>query len=135
MIFCLCFPQLPTFKHGDNIVNESYAACLYLEVRNHYTIIIAAVILCIYILKHKNVQNVFRWQTQFKSQGYQLIPDSSAEMALMYQRMFEGLTFYEKLSETLYILLFERTLKWCYVILLPQLNLLQLSGFGGYRWL
>lgn len=63
--------QLPTFKHGDNIVNESYAACLYLE-------------------------------TQFKSQGYQLIPDSSAEMALMYQRMFEGLTFYEKLNAVIY---------------------------------
>jgi len=26
--------QLPTFKHGDLIVNESFAACLYLEV-NH----------------------------------------------------------------------------------------------------
>jgi len=26
--------QVPTFKHGDLIVNESFAACLYLEV-NH----------------------------------------------------------------------------------------------------
>ncbi|MGH0175439.1 UNVERIFIED_CONTAM: hypothetical protein FKN15_070359 [Acipenser sinensis] len=40
--------QLPSFKHGDNIINESFGACLYLE-------------------------------NQFKSQGTQLIPDSSAE--------------------------------------------------------
>ncbi|XP_071357296.1 glutathione S-transferase A-like [Trachinotus anak] len=59
--------QLPSFKHGDLIVNESYAACFYLE-------------------------------SQFKSQGNQLIPDNPAEQALMYQRMFEGLTFYEKLN-------------------------------------
>ncbi|XP_073319623.1 glutathione S-transferase A-like isoform X2 [Pagrus major] len=72
----LCFPrvpaqQLPSFKHGDNIVNESYAACFYLE-------------------------------SQFKSQGNTLIPDSPAEQALMYQRMFEGLTFYEKLNAVIY---------------------------------
>ncbi|KAA8586194.1 hypothetical protein FQN60_007763 [Etheostoma spectabile] len=58
--------QLPSFKHGDVIVNESYAACFYLE-------------------------------SQFKSEGNKLIPESPAEQALMYQRMFEGLTFYEKL--------------------------------------
>ncbi|XP_044191610.1 glutathione S-transferase A-like [Thunnus albacares] len=63
--------QLPTFKHGDNIVNESYAACFYLE-------------------------------SQFKSQGTKLIPDTPAEQALMYQRMFEGLTFYEKLNAVIY---------------------------------
>ncbi|XP_030596942.1 glutathione S-transferase A-like [Archocentrus centrarchus] len=63
--------QLPTFKHGDIIVNESYAACFYLE-------------------------------SQFKSQGTKLIPDSQTEQALMYQRMFEGLTFYEKLSAVIY---------------------------------
>ncbi|XP_059205939.1 glutathione S-transferase A-like [Centropristis striata] len=59
--------QLPSFKHGGIIVNESYAACFYLE-------------------------------SQFESQGNKLIPDSQAERALMYQRMFEGLTFYEKLN-------------------------------------
>ncbi|XP_070702473.1 glutathione S-transferase A-like [Pempheris klunzingeri] len=59
--------QLPSFKHGNVIVNESYAACFYLESR-------------------------------FKSQGNALIPNSPAEQALMYQRMFEGLTFYDKLN-------------------------------------
>uniref|UniRef100_A0A668SDF1 GST N-terminal domain-containing protein n=1 Tax=Oreochromis aureus TaxID=47969 RepID=A0A668SDF1_OREAU len=63
--------QLPTFKHGDNVINESYAACFYLE-------------------------------SQFKSQGTKLIPDGPAEQALMYQRMFEGLTFYEKLNAVIY---------------------------------
>lgn len=63
--------QLPTFKHGNNVVNESYAACFYLE-------------------------------SQFKSQGNTLIPDSPAEQALMYQRMFEGLPFYEKLNAVIY---------------------------------
>ncbi|KAM6974799.1 glutathione S-transferase A-like [Tautogolabrus adspersus] len=63
--------QLPTFKHGDIIVNESYAACFYLE-------------------------------SQFKSQGNKLIPDDQTEQALMYQRMFEGLTFYEKLNAVTY---------------------------------
>ncbi|XP_039876770.1 glutathione S-transferase A-like [Simochromis diagramma] len=63
--------QIPTFKHGDNVINESYAACFYLE-------------------------------SQFKSQGTKLIPDGPAEQALMYQRMFEGLTFYEKLSTVAY---------------------------------
>ncbi|XP_076005818.1 glutathione S-transferase A-like [Genypterus blacodes] len=63
--------QLPTFKHGVNVVNESYGACFYLE-------------------------------NQFKSQGTKLIPDSAAEQALMYQRMFEGLTLYEKLNSVIY---------------------------------
>ncbi|XP_075931439.1 glutathione S-transferase A-like [Anarhichas minor] len=63
--------QLPSFKHGDVIVNDSYAACFYLE-------------------------------SQFKSEGNKLIPDSPAEQALMYQRMFEGLSFYEKLNAVIY---------------------------------
>ncbi|MGH0137878.1 UNVERIFIED_CONTAM: hypothetical protein FKN15_065039 [Acipenser sinensis] len=59
--------QLPSFKHGDNIINESFGACLYLE-------------------------------NQFKSQGTQLIPDSSAEQALVYQRMFETFTLQQKME-------------------------------------
>lgn len=39
---------------------------------------------------------LFKWQSQFKSAGNKLVPDGAAEQALMYQRMFEGLTFYEK---------------------------------------
>ncbi|MED6240367.1 hypothetical protein ATANTOWER_019982, partial [Ataeniobius toweri] len=62
---------LPSFKHGNIVVNESYAACFYLE-------------------------------SQFKSQGTKLIPDGTEEQALMYQRMFEGLTFYDKLSATIF---------------------------------
>lgn len=38
-------------------------------------------------------------QTQFKSQGNKLVPDGVEEQALMYQRMFEGLTFYDKLCK------------------------------------
>ncbi|KAM3835930.1 glutathione S-transferase A-like [Diretmus argenteus] len=63
--------QLPAFKHGNNIVNESYAACMYLE-------------------------------SQFQSQGNKLTPDSPAEQALMYQRMFEGLTFFQKIVDVIY---------------------------------
>ncbi|CAN9503805.1 unnamed protein product [Ophioblennius macclurei] len=63
--------KFPTFKHGDNIVNESYGACFYLE-------------------------------SQFKSQGTKLIPETAKEQALMYQRMFEGLTFYDKLNWVAY---------------------------------
>ena len=32
MIITCFISKLPSFKHGDNIVNESYAACFYLEV-------------------------------------------------------------------------------------------------------
>ncbi|XP_012686926.2 glutathione S-transferase A-like [Clupea harengus] len=63
--------QLPAFKHGDNILNESYAAVLYLE-------------------------------SQFRSQGTPLIPEGQAEQALMYQRMFEGQTLHQKLSDIVY---------------------------------
>ncbi|XP_072226259.1 glutathione S-transferase A-like [Leuresthes tenuis] len=63
--------QLPAFKHGNNVLNESYAACLYLE-------------------------------NQFKSQGNKLIPDCPAEVALMYQRMFEGLSLGEKMANVIY---------------------------------
>uniref|UniRef100_A0AAV2K9B1 Glutathione S-transferase n=1 Tax=Knipowitschia caucasica TaxID=637954 RepID=A0AAV2K9B1_KNICA len=63
--------QLPTFKHGDNVVNESYAACLYLE-------------------------------DQFKSQGTKLTPDNPAELALMYQRLFEGQVLNEKINAVIY---------------------------------
>ncbi|XP_029919765.1 glutathione S-transferase rho [Myripristis murdjan] len=63
--------QLPSFKHGNNILNESFAACLYLE-------------------------------SQFKSQGTKLIPDGAAEQALMYQRMFEGVTLAEKMANVIY---------------------------------
>uniref|UniRef100_A0A3Q0SM56 Glutathione S-transferase rho n=1 Tax=Amphilophus citrinellus TaxID=61819 RepID=A0A3Q0SM56_AMPCI len=63
--------QLPTFKHGNIIVNDSYAVCFYLE-------------------------------NQFKSQGNKLIPDGQEEQAVMYQRMFEGLTFYDKLNAVIY---------------------------------
>ncbi|KAJ3609313.1 hypothetical protein NHX12_023836 [Muraenolepis orangiensis] len=63
--------QLPVLTHGDNIINESYAVCLYLEA-------------------------------QFKSQGTQLIPDGPAQQALMYQRMFEGVTLTEKIADVIY---------------------------------
>uniref|UniRef100_A0A3P9HM83 Glutathione S-transferase rho n=1 Tax=Oryzias latipes TaxID=8090 RepID=A0A3P9HM83_ORYLA len=61
--------QLPAFRHGDVVVNESTAACLYLEV------------------------NVRSSQTP----GNRLIPDSPAEQALVFQRMMEGLTLTDRL--------------------------------------
>ncbi|XP_062265317.1 glutathione S-transferase A [Platichthys flesus] len=63
--------QLPSFKHGSKVLNESYAACMYLE-------------------------------SQFKSQGNKLIPDCPAEQAMMYQRMFEGLTLTQKMADVIY---------------------------------
>lgn len=44
----------------------------------------------------------FYLESQFKSEGNKLIPDKAEEQVLMYQRMFEGLTFYEKLSAVVY---------------------------------
>lgn len=96
-------------------MNESYAACFYLEVRepvHNYKLSIKEDI--IQIAKACNIHTnsnimmcgiddvsfLSEWQSQFKSQGTKLIPDGAAEQALMYQRMFEGLTFYEKLSKT-----------------------------------
>ncbi|XP_075931438.1 glutathione S-transferase A-like isoform X3 [Anarhichas minor] len=63
--------QLPALKCGTNVLNESLAACLYLE-------------------------------SQYKSQGNKLIPDCPAEQAMMYQRMFEGLTFSQKMADVIY---------------------------------
>ncbi|GLD57928.1 glutathione S-transferase A [Lates japonicus] len=63
--------QLPAFKHGNFILNESYGACMYLE-------------------------------SQFKSQGNKLTPDCPAEQAMMYQRMFEGLTLGQKMGDVIY---------------------------------
>ncbi|XP_051811646.1 glutathione S-transferase A-like isoform X2 [Acanthochromis polyacanthus] len=63
--------QLPSFKHGNIIVNESYGICFYLE-------------------------------SQFKNQGTKLIPDDTDQQALMYQRMFEGPTFYDKVGAVVY---------------------------------
>lgn len=74
-------------------MNESYAACFYLEVSVHSCRITTTPFPYFLIF-------FFKWQSQFKSQGTKLIPDDVAEHALMYQRMFEGLSFYEKLSKT-----------------------------------
>ncbi|KAG7501343.1 Glutathione S-transferase A [Solea senegalensis] len=63
--------QLPAFKHGEHVLNESYAACLYLE-------------------------------NQFKSQGSKLIPECPAELAMMYQRAFEGQTLAQKMADVIY---------------------------------
>ncbi|KAM9340391.1 glutathione S-transferase A-like [Symphorus nematophorus] len=63
--------QLPSFKHKDYVLNESYAACMYLE-------------------------------SQFKAQGNKLIPDCPREQAMMYQRMFEGLTLNQKMADVIY---------------------------------
>ncbi|KAJ8335112.1 hypothetical protein SKAU_G00407510 [Synaphobranchus kaupii] len=60
--------QLPAFKHGNNVVNESFAACQYLE-------------------------------SQFQSQGTPLVLDGAEQQALMYQRMYEGQTLQQKLSD------------------------------------
>lgn len=63
--------QVPTFKHGNNVVNESYAACFYLE-------------------------------NQFQSQGTRLTPENPADLALVYQRVFEGVTLNEKINAVIY---------------------------------
>ncbi|XP_068188775.1 glutathione S-transferase A-like [Antennarius striatus] len=63
--------QLPTFKHGDRILNESFAACMYLE-------------------------------NQFKNQGTNLTPDDDSELAMMYQRMMEGISLNQKSGDVIY---------------------------------
>uniref|UniRef100_A0A672H5X2 Glutathione S-transferase A-like n=1 Tax=Salarias fasciatus TaxID=181472 RepID=A0A672H5X2_SALFA len=63
--------QFPAFKYKDYILNESYAACLFLEI-------------------------------QYKSQGTKLTPDCPMELALMYQRMFEGFSLLQKTGQVLY---------------------------------
>ncbi|XP_051811644.1 glutathione S-transferase A-like isoform X2 [Acanthochromis polyacanthus] len=92
--------QLPSFKHGNIIVNESYGACFYLE-------------------------------SQFKNQGTKLIPDDTDQQALMYQRMFEGPTFYDKVRER-----HDSAVKRNKEALVTELNLwegyLQKLGSGSY---
>lgn len=41
-------------------------------------------------------------ESQFQSQGTKLIPGVPAEQALMYQRMFEGITLGQKMAEVIY---------------------------------
>ncbi|KAM4549784.1 glutathione S-transferase A-like [Fundulus diaphanus] len=104
--------QVPSFKHGDLIINESYAACFYLESR-------------------------------FKSQGTELIPDGAEEQALMFQRTFEGLTFYEKMAAVIFYNYYvpegerlEAALKRNEEALVAELNLwegyLEKLGSGSY---
>ncbi|XP_068188989.1 glutathione S-transferase A-like isoform X2 [Antennarius striatus] len=62
---------LPAFKHGDNIVNEALAICLYLE-------------------------------SAFKNSGNQLIPDSFADQATMYQRFQEADILRQKIGDVLF---------------------------------
>nr|XP_057903215.1 glutathione S-transferase A-like [Doryrhamphus excisus] len=40
----------------------------------------------------------FFLENQFKDQGTRLVPDCPAEQAMMYQRLFEGLAFWQKLG-------------------------------------
>ncbi|XP_013883508.1 glutathione S-transferase A [Austrofundulus limnaeus] len=63
--------QLPAFKDGKVIINESYGICMYLE-------------------------------DKYKNQGNKLIPECPDERAMMYQRMFEGLTLFQKLAQSLF---------------------------------
>lgn len=32
--YCKLYVQLPSFRHGTHVINESVAACMYLEVYN-----------------------------------------------------------------------------------------------------
>uniref|UniRef100_A0A3Q3R156 GST N-terminal domain-containing protein n=1 Tax=Monopterus albus TaxID=43700 RepID=A0A3Q3R156_MONAL len=52
------------------------------------------------IIGNESYAVCFYLEVSFKSQGNKLIPDSPAEQVLMYQCIFEGLTFYEKLTKT-----------------------------------
>ncbi|XP_027891501.1 glutathione S-transferase A-like [Xiphophorus couchianus] len=41
-------------------------------------------------------------EEQFKNQGNKLTPENKAEVALMYQRMFEGLSLFDKIRQSLF---------------------------------
>uniref|UniRef100_A0A8C8GD65 Glutathione S-transferase rho n=1 Tax=Oncorhynchus tshawytscha TaxID=74940 RepID=A0A8C8GD65_ONCTS len=82
--------QLPAFKHGDNILNESYAACMYLESAS-----------CLSVTR-RPCEETNLIKSRFRSQGPQLIPEGQLEQALMYQRMFEVLNLSDKLSNVIY---------------------------------
>lgn len=88
--------KLPAFKHGDRVLNESYAAILYLEVRAAVQKLPLAAAVPV---GHQLIRLPPQQQDQFKSQGNKLVPDSPAEKAVMYQRMMEGNTFQQTLGE------------------------------------
>ncbi|XP_034401750.1 glutathione S-transferase A-like [Cyclopterus lumpus] len=54
-----------------------------------------------YVLNESNAACIYL-ANQFQSQGTQLIPDCPAEQAMMYQRMFEGLTLNQKMADVIY---------------------------------
>ncbi|MEQ2249792.1 hypothetical protein ILYODFUR_033030, partial [Ilyodon furcidens] len=100
--FSIC--QVPAFKHGNITVNESYAACFYLE-------------------------------SQFKPQGTKLIPDGTEEQALMYQRMFEGLTFYDKLCFSCWMEISVHIAKsGCVFLLADTLNLSEWMRYESAKY-
>ncbi|TRY97377.1 hypothetical protein DNTS_032897 [Danionella cerebrum] len=74
--------QLPTFKHGEIVVNESYAACFYLEVKRQLLFMNSSFI-----------------SSVFKSQGTRLLPEDPSELALVYQRVFESQNLQQKMYE------------------------------------
>ncbi|RVE66403.1 hypothetical protein OJAV_G00106910 [Oryzias javanicus] len=58
--------------------------------------------------KHKNIivnesyGACMYLENQFKSQGNQLIPEGAADVGMMYQRIFEGQTLFQKLADVLF---------------------------------
>lgn len=89
-------------------MNESYAICFYLEVSaplktprvTQHDIRVRNIMALLTSCRHNESFSFLLRQGQFKSQGNKLIPDDPGEQARMYQRMFEALTFYDKLSES-----------------------------------